>query len=77
MVERVRSTIGPMMNYTFLSGSFRDSEITIAATSETTARRKAMCHLWGTIPDNVCPHAPNYEGRGLILARTKPVHSQS
>jgi hypothetical protein len=73
MVERVKSATGPLMNYTFLSGSFQESEVTIAAASESTARRKAMCHLWGIIPDNICPHAPNYEGKGLILARVEPI----
>ena len=75
MVERVKSE--RMMNYTFLSGPYWDSEVTVAASDERNARRKAMCHLWGIIPDNVCPHAPNYEGHGLILKCIKPYDASS
>lgn len=75
MVDRVRS--GPFQEYTFMTGSFTDSEVTVIAASEQSARRRAMVQIWGSIPDRVTPHAPNYEGQGLSLLRTRPIGDQT
>lgn len=42
-------------------------EIEVEAESEADARRKAMIARWGSAPDKIVPHAPDYEGLGLIL----------
>lgn len=39
------------------------------ARDEAEARKLAMIKRYGSSPDAIAPHAPNYQGLGLILIR--------
>lgn len=40
---------------------------TIEADDEREARRLAMVAKYGLEPNDIVPHAPDYEGRGLLI----------
>jgi hypothetical protein len=56
------------MKYTFAS---RNGKIvTVEALTEANARRLAMIKCYGEDPDKITPHAPKYDGAGLIQVRS-------
>ena len=58
------------MKWTFI-GHKAGPEATVEAPDERLARREAMCVLHGRVKDSVTPHAPLYNGIGLILLGVK------
>ena len=55
------------MEFNFVSHS--GQEVVVEAKDEKTARRLAMIHFHGKRADDIIPHAPDYDGRGLMGGR--------
>ena len=62
-----------MQRFVFAPKAFTLAETAVVAPDLASARRKAMVLRWGSAPDAVVPHAPNYLGKGLVLIKAEPV----
>lgn len=67
--KRTTSTTPQLKTFvtTFVLRNTLGKEVTVYAADEEGARREAMIELYGSTPDRVIPHAPEYKGTGLTL----------